>query len=496
MSYHTLVENQREFFRTGESANLNHRRAQLKKLRQVILDNQEVFGDAVYKDLKRNPKTNYFLELAQVVVEIDYMLENLENWAAPTTAERTFVTMLDTPQIVREPKGVVLVIGPWNYPLNTLLTPLVAVLAAGNTAILKPSEHASHTAAVVDSVFSKAFDNRYLAVVQAGVPETTELLKERFDHVVFTGSTRVGQIVMEAAAKHLSPCTLELGGKSPVIIEPDSDLTITARRLAWGKWLNCGQTCLAPDYVLTTKAVKIKLLDELKRVIEEFYGEIPAKNPDYSRIINRANFDRLANLMKETRGTILYKGGEFDADDLFVPPIILDVQIDDPLMQTEIFGPILPIVTMASFDEAIWHIKTGEKPLAAYLFTRDENKVNRLINETASGSVCVNDVIMQITVDTIPFGGIGNSGMGRYRGKFGFDEFTHEKAVLKRMFFGEGLASARYPPLTDEKLKGLQQLTGKRRAFPRFLKAVVPTVPYLLMGFLFGLLCNRLFKFQ
>ena len=386
-SYQKLVEKQRDFFLTGRTADLNFRREQLKRLRQTIVQNQEQLCDAVYKDLKRAPKVNYCLELASVVIEIDYMIDNLEEWSAPTSVERTLVTLLDSPQIVRQPKGVVLVIGPWNYPLNTLLTPLVAVLAAGNTAILKPSEIAAHTAQAVDEIFSEAFDEQYLAVVRGGVPETTALLEQRFDHIIFTGSTAVARNVMGAAAKHLTPCTLELGGKSPVIVEPDADMQITARRLAWGKWLNCGQTCLAPDYVLVRPETKVKLMEELKRVLDDFFGPNPVDSKDYSRIISRPHFDRLSALLDSSRGQILHKIGAEDPDELFFPPVIVEAELNDPLMESEIFGPILPIVTVHSFDEALDWIKRGQRPLAAYLFTRDEQKVQRLLRETHSGSV-------------------------------------------------------------------------------------------------------------
>uniref|UniRef100_A0A915MJE6 Aldehyde dehydrogenase n=1 Tax=Meloidogyne javanica TaxID=6303 RepID=A0A915MJE6_MELJA len=455
MSYHNLVESQREYFRTGKPAEIDHRKAELKRLRHLILDNKDQLCEAVYKDLKRQQDANYFYELASVVTEIDYVLENLHKWTEPTNAEKTLATILDKPYIIREPKGVVLIIGPWNYPLNTLLMPLVDVIAAGNTAVLKPSEIASNTAKAVDKLFTDIFDKRVVLVVQGGIEETTELLKERFDHIVFTGSTSVARIIMAAASKHLTPCTLELGGKSPVIVEPDADISITASRLAWGKWLNCGQTCLAPDYVIVQPETKDKLVAALKTTLYDFYGEKPSET------------------------------GQLDENDLFIPPIILDANFNDPIMRSEIFGPILPIITVRSFNEAIENIKRGEKPLAAYLFTKDESKVKRLLSETSSGSVCINDVVLQITVDTLPFGGIGNSGMGRYRGKFGFDEFTHEKAVLKRGFFGDSLASSRYPPLTSEKMRSLQRLTGKRHKMPSFLR-FLPGVSFVFIGILIG----------
>jgi len=493
MHFKKLVESQHDYFRSGEPAKLENRKAQLLKLRKAIIDDKDLLTEAVQKDLRRRPQLTYMYEIATVVVEIDYMLDNLEAWSATTTVSRTLLTMLDTPKIVREPKGVVLILGPWNYPINSLLTPLVAVLAAGNTAILKPSEISSHTAQALEVVLSKAFEKNSVSVVLGGVEETTELLQERFDHIIFTGSTVVGKIIMSAAAKHLTPCTLELGGKCPVIVEPDADIQITARRLAWGKWLNCGQTCLAPDYILCTEQTKQALVEEMTRVLTKFYKNDAKNSPDYSRIINEHHFDRLSTILSKTTARKIYEGGESNRADLFIPPIILDTPLNDPVMHEEVFGPLLPIITVDSFDSAIKIVSQSERPLAAYLFTRDERKVKRFLTETSSGSVVINDVIIQLTVDTLPFGGIGNSGMGRIRGKFGFDEFTHEKAVLQRGFFGDGIAAARYPPLTDAKIGRLQLLTGKRRAIPKLAFKFLSMMPLLVAGFIVGYLYSKYF---
>lgn len=491
MTFHEIVENQRNYFLTGKPASLEHRKTQLLKLRKVLTDEQDLLLEAVYKDLRRQKDLSYICEFIPALMEIDYMLENLKEWSSPTDVQKTFVTMLDKPHIVREPKGVVLVIGPWNYPLNTLLVPLIAVLAAGNTAVVKPSEIASHTAEALDLVLSKTFDKRYLAVVKGGVDVTTDLLNEKYDHIMFTGSAPVGKIILNAAAKHLTPCTLELGGKCPTLIEPDADIEITARRLVWGKLLNCGQTCLAPDYVIVHSSVKNQLVDAITRTLQAFYGKHIQSSPDYSRIINTKHFDRLASLLEKTKATKLFDGGELDRDDLFIPPMVLDTPVNDVVMEDEIFGPILPIITTNSFSESLNIVRAREHPLALYLFTRDESKVQRMLSETSSGSVTINDVILQLTVDTLPFGGVGQSGMGRYRGKFGFDEFTHEKAVLKRGFFADGIAAARYPPLTEKKVTQLHYLTATRRSIPRWMKRSFHAFPCLLIGFLIGLIANR-----
>ncbi|KAK6034117.1 aldehyde dehydrogenase family protein [Cooperia oncophora] len=342
----------------------------------------------------------------------------------------------------------------------------------------------------------------YLAVVNGGVPETTELLKERFDHIMYTGCPPVGKIVMAAAAKHLTPVTLELGGKCPVVVEDDADIEKTARRLVWGKWLNCGQTCLAPDYLMVSATTKPKLIDAVRRTIVEFYGSDVKASNDYPRIISQRHYDHIfilpflvdsVHFLDSTKGTVLYAGGERDRNDLFIPPTILDVKADDPFMHDEIFGPVLPVLTVSDLNEAIDHINDGEKPLAAYIFTRSDAKAKRFYTETSSGGVTINDVIMHVTVDTLPFGGVGNSGMGRYRGKYGFDTFTHEKAVLKRGFFGESLLSSRYPPVSEAKLKQMKRLVGTRRAIPSMFNWI-SGIPVIVVSVVLGMLLQVRFR--
>uniref|UniRef100_A0A914C976 Aldehyde dehydrogenase n=1 Tax=Acrobeloides nanus TaxID=290746 RepID=A0A914C976_9BILA len=491
MSLHQLVETQRQYYKTGEPTKLSHRREQLLKLRKILKEDHDTLTEGVYKDLRRDKRTTFGLEVGNAIVEIDYMLENLEEWSKPVYAEKTLTTALDTPMIYKEAKGVVLLISPWNYPVSMVVLPLIPIIAAGNTVIIKPSEISAHTSEALDTLFSKNFDRKFLAVVQGGVQETTELLKERFDHIIYTGATTVGRIVMSAAAKHLTPVTLELGGKCPVVIESDADIETSAKRVAWGKWLNCGQTCLAPDYIITTAALKPRVVAGLRKAIIDFYGTEIKASKDYSRIIGQRHFDRIKSLLDRTNATVLFKNGEPDRDDLFIPPVILDAKPEDVFMEDEIFGPILPIITVSGFDEAIEFIRDGEKPLAAYLFTRDQKKIQRFLNETSSGGVTINDVLMHITVDTIPFGGVGNSGMGRYRGKFGFDTFTHEKAVLKRGFFGESLLDARYPPQSDAKFKQLKKITGSRVGVPKIVKKLFPALPYIIFGVIMGFIAQR-----
>ncbi|VDK53015.1 unnamed protein product [Anisakis simplex] len=486
MAYQEIVSKQREYFMSGETMKVEYRKKQLKFLKLMIEHEMEVFEQAIFEDLRRAPKLSYNLELSTALAEISYMLDNLDEWCRPQKTEKTFVTMLDTPMIVKEPLGVVLIISPWNYPVLLILHPLIAAIAAGNTVVIKPSEISAHTSKAVADLISNYFDPQYITVVEGGIDETSELLKEQFDYIFYTGCTSVGKVIMSAASQHLTPVTLELGGKSPVVVDDNVDLEVCARRISWGKWMNCGQTCIAPDYILTTDAMKMPLLKAFEKVLGEFYGSKIQQNSDYSRIINERHFDRLKKLLDESKSIVLHKNGELDRNDLFIPPIILDSNGDDIIMQDEIFGPILPIVTVDDFDGAIKFIRSHPKPLAAYFFSKAKRNIDRFINEVSCGGITINDVFMHITVDTLPFGGVGPSGMGRYHGKFGFDSFTHEKAVLKKSFFGESLLASRYPPYTDEKFALMTSLTKQRRSIPKFIRRYVPMLSYVALGFLIG----------
>ncbi|PAV89092.1 hypothetical protein WR25_20511 [Diploscapter pachys] len=488
INYQQLVADQRNFFKTGATKSYEARRQALLSLRKMITENEQEMLDVVYEDLKRLPETSKIFEVGMVIVEIDYFLANLKEWMKPEDVARTFASVMDKPFMVKDPLGVALIVAPWNYPLSMVLLPLVAALGAGNTVIIKPSELAENTSNMFAKIVPKYFDQKQVAVCPGGVTETTEILKQRFDFIFYTGCPPVAKIIMAAASKHLTPVALELGGKCPVIVEKDADIDISAKRIVWGKWLNVGQTCLAPDYLIVTPAVKDKLLASIQKYIVEFYGNDAKLSRDYSRIINQRHFDRISALLDRTKGTILYKGGERDRDDLFIPPTILDCQPDDVFMEDEIFGPVFPVLTVQSFDEALDLINRSEKPLAAYIFTRSDAKIKRLYTETSSGAITVNDTLMHLTVDTLPFGGVGNSGMGRYRGKFGFDTFTHHKAVLQRGFFGESLIASRYPPMTPQKLAMMQRLTGKRIGFSFFGALSLPVmIVSMIMGMLLQL---------
>jgi acyl-CoA reductase-like NAD-dependent aldehyde dehydrogenase len=357
-------------------------------------------------------------------------------------------------RIVPEPLGVVLIIAPWNYPFQLSIGPLIGAIAAGNCAILKPSEVASATSRVLAELVPKYLDRDCIAVVEGGVPETTALLAQELDHIFYTGNGAVGRIVMEAAAKHLTPVTLELGGKSPCIVDRDVDLTTAARRITWGKFFNAGQTCVAPDYLLVHESIKKPLLDKIASMIREFFGDDPQKSADFGRIINARHHKRLTALLDS--GTA-FVGAKTDADDRYIAPTVLtDVSPDSPAMADEIFGPILPVISVSSLDEAIEFVNERPKPLALYVFSNDRDRTRRVVERTSSGGACVNDVLTHLLPHELPFGGVGPSGMGAYHGKASFDTFTHMKSVLEKPFYMD--PPLRYPPYTDGKIKWAKRL--------------------------------------
>jgi aldehyde dehydrogenase (NAD+) len=345
-----------------------------------------------------------------------------------------------------QPLGVVLIIGPWNFPFQLVMSPLMGAIAAGNCAIIKPSELAPATSRVVAQLVAETFDPQYIAVMEGGVDTAQALLAEKFDHVFFTGGTRVGQIVMAAAAQHLTPVTLELGGKSPCLVEPDVPLEMTAKRIIWGKFVNSGQACIAPDYLLVNEAVVEPLIAALRQTLTEFFGDNPAASPDLARIINDQQFDRLVGLLDSGR---ILTGGDYDRHQRYIAPTLMDqVTWEDPVMADEIFGPILPILTYRQLDEAIAQINARPKPLALYLFTRNKAHQKQVLSATTSGGVCLNDVFLQVAVWGLPFGGVGASGMGAYHGKTSFDTFSHQRSVLKKPFWLD--ASWRYAPYASK----------------------------------------------
>nr|XP_008248572.1 aldehyde dehydrogenase family 3 member A2 isoform X2 [Oryctolagus cuniculus] len=444
------VQRLRRAFRSGRSRPLRFRLQQLEALRRMVQEREADILAAIAADLCKSELNAYSQEVITILGEIDFMLNNLADWVTAKPVKKNLFTMLDEAYVQAEPLGVVLIIGAWNYPFVLTIQPLIGAIAAGNAVILKPSELSEHTAQVLAKLLPQYLDQDLYAVVNGGVKETTELLKERFDHILYTGNAAVGRVVMEAAAKHLTPVTLELGGKSPCYIDKDCDLDTVCRRITWGKYMNCGQTCIAPDYVLCEASLQNHIVQKIKETVQEFYGENIKESPDYERIINLRHFKRIQSLLE---GQKIAFGGETDEATRYIAPTVLtDVDPEAKVMQEEIFGPVLPIVPVKNADEAIQFINEREKPLALYIFSHNDKLIRRMIDETSSGGVTGNDVIMHFTLNSLPFGGVGHSGMGAYHGKHTFDTFSHQRPCLLKSLKGESANKLRYPPNSQSKV--------------------------------------------
>ncbi|XP_046810910.1 aldehyde dehydrogenase, dimeric NADP-preferring isoform X2 [Lucilia cuprina] len=477
-NYDDILQRCRTAFASGKTRDVSFRKKQLENLLRMYEEHENDMINALDADLRRPKQESLVVETEFMKNDIKHILYNLNDWVKPDLPEKPLVNLMDDVQIYNDPYGVVLVIGAWNYPLQLLLVPVASAIAAGNCVVLKPSEIAANCAKFIEETLPKYLDNECYPVVCGGPEETTELLKQRFDYIFYTGSTRVGQIIHAAANKYLTPCTLELGGKSPCYIDKSVEITTAVKRILWGKLINCGQTCIAPDYVLCSKEIQEQFIKEAKIILKEWYGDNIKDSPDLSRIINKTNFDRLVGLMKHGKIAI---GGNHNAAERFIEPtVIVDVKPEDPVMQSEIFGPILPIINVESAYEAIKFINSREKPLVVYVFSKSQKLVQEFIDNTQSGGFCSNDTIMHVGVDVLPFGGVGSSGMGCYHGKYGFDTFTHKKSCLGKDLkpLGEKLASGRYPPYSERKANILNFLLRKRRPLPKM---------YLTHIFAFGL---------
>ncbi|HCF26681.1 MAG TPA: aldehyde dehydrogenase family protein, partial [Cyanobacteria bacterium UBA11049] len=445
-----------EFFNSGKTKDIGFRITQLKKLEKAVIEHEAAIIAALKADLHKSEFETYSTEIALCKKEINYALKHIDNWTKPQKANIPLEQLPAFGRIHPEPLGVVLIISPWNYPFQLIIAPLIGAIAAGNCAILKPSEIAAHTSKLLANILPKYFAPAYIAVVEGGVEISKQLLAEKFDHIFFTGGTTIGRKVMEAAAKYLTPVTLELGGKSPCIVDADTNIEYTARRITWGKFINAGQTCVAPDYLLVEQSIKQELLDKIQKCIREFLGEQPATNPDYAKIINQKHFNRLVEFLQYGETII---GGESNSSELYIAPTVLDrVSLESPVMQEEIFGPILPMLTFSDITEAIAIVNQRPKPLALYLFSRNKNLQQRVLHSTSSGSVCINDTVMQFAVPGLPFGGVGSSGMGKYHGKASFDTFSHYKSVLNRSLILD--VKLRYAPYTKNKLQLLKRILG------------------------------------
>jgi len=436
------VQAQKDFFTTRKTKDINFRKEQLQKLKQTINDYQDTITNALFQDLGKPTFEGILTEVAYCNEEIDYILKHLDRWTKKKPVNTPFQFFPANSFIVPEPLGQVLIISPWNYPFKLVMIPLLGAIAAGNCAIIKPSEITPNTSQVVADLISQTFDPNYITVVEGDKTVAQELLQQKFDHIFYTGNSAVGKIVMKAAAENLTPVTLELGGKSPCIVEPDIHIEHSARRIIWGKFINAGQTCIAPDYLLVHRDIKEQLVSAMKDCIREFYGDNPAESPDYARIVNNQHFNRLSEFLKDGK---LIVGGERDAETRYIAPTLLeDISWDDAVMQDEIFGPILPILEYDDLDSAIAQINHRPKPLALYLFSKDKKKQQQVLQQTSAGGITLNDTIIHIASPELPFGGVGESGMGVYHGKASFDTFTHYKSVTKRKFWLD--LKLRYPP--------------------------------------------------
>ena len=429
----TIVEGLRRTFGSGLTRPAAWRRSQLAQLERMIVDNESELLEAVRADLGKSSAEAYAADVGFTLGEIRHMAAHLDKWMAPQHVSLGFKLRPGSARVVPEPLGVVLVIAPWNLPVQLLLVPMATALAAGNAVVGKPSEVTPRVSAALARLIPRYLDQQAVAVVEGAVEETTALLEQRFDHIFYTGNGQVGRIVMAAAARHLTPVTLELGGKSPVIVDRNANLDVAARRIAWGKFTNAGQACIAPDYVLVHRDVEAELVERMTAVVRDFFGPDPKTSSDFSRIVNARHWRRLMDLLDAGGYQSVACGGAADEATCYVAPTILTgVGPDAAVMAEEIFGPILPVLAVDDVEEAIEYVNTGEKPLALYVFSQDRAVVDRILGATSSGGVCVNGTILQVAVSDLPFGGVGGSGMGAYHGRWGFDTFSHRRAVLTR----------------------------------------------------------------
>ena len=431
-----LLQKQKDYFRTGETRDIEFRISKLKRLKKAIKIYEQKVLEVLRKDLGKPEQESFFSEVGGIYASIDLFVKNIAKWTK-ARAVNTPIVQYGESYIEYEPYGSVLIIVPFNYPFQLAMEPLIGAIASGNTVVVKPSELAPETEKVISDIIREAFDESYVASVCGGVDVITKLLSLRFDYIFFTGSVRIGKIVMEAASKNLTPVTLELGGKSPVFVDENFDVRLAAKRIAWGKFLNNGQTCIAPDYVLVHESRKLALIEELKAIIREHYGENIKENPDYGRIINEKQAERLAKILESDKDLVVF-GGDFDIEQRYIAPAILDLGklgdasvSESAAMADEIFGPILPIVSYENLDEAVDKVRDGEKPLAMYIFSKNKEYIGSVKSRTSSGNITINDTVKHVSIDSLPFGGVGHSGMGSYHGKYSIETFSHRRGVYR-----------------------------------------------------------------
>ncbi|MFS4427921.1 aldehyde dehydrogenase [Chryseobacterium sp. S90] len=452
MEIERILLSQRDFFKTQQTKSPAFRKMYLEKLKNLIISNENMLYEAISKDFGKSKFDTFTTELSFILNDINYYIKNLKSLSKPQKVKTNLVNQLGNSKVYADPLGCVLVIGAWNYPYQLSLSPIIAAMAAGNCCILKPSEIAENTMKAMAFIINENFPSDYLYVYEGGIEETTSLLQLRFDKIFFTGSTKVGKIVYKAAAEHLTPVTLELGGKSPAIVTKNANLEMAAKRIVWGKFLNAGQTCVAPDYLLVEETIQEQFLEMLRKYIKEF--KYDHNSEQYTRIINQRNFQRLVRLIDKEK---IYSGGHFDEEKLYIEPTILNhIDWNDEIMQEEIFGPLLPVIRFQSYNAALNSIVELEKPLAAYLFTNNSEEKENFTRKLSFGGGCINDTVMHLSNDHLPFGGVGSSGIGNYHGKYGFETFSHQKAVLEKATWGE--PNIKYPPYSEKKLNWIKKL--------------------------------------
>lgn len=448
------VKAQREFFMTHTTLDVNYRIAYLKKLKEVILQKEGQILEALQKDLGKSSQEAYMCEVGLTLAELTYQLKHIRKWSKRRKYKTDLSNMIGKSFSLREPYGVVLVMSPWNYPFMLSLEPLIGAVAAGNCCVLKPSAYAKETSQVLADIIQEVFPPEYVTAVQGGRAENTALLEQRFDYIFFTGGVSVGKLVMEKAAAHLTPVTLELGGKSPCIVEKSANLAMAARRIAFGKYLNCGQTCVAPDYLLIDESIREEFVELFIKEIKKMYSENPFENPDYGKIINEKHFERLNGLICPDK--VVYGGSSKKETLQIEPTVMVDVTPEDAIMQEEIFGPILPILTYRTIEEVESFVTSREKPLACYLFTENKTVEERILRNLSFGGGCVNDTVVHLATSEMGFGGVGNSGMGDYHGRKSYETFTHEKSIHKKSTDFD--LEIRYQPYKETKMKFLKKI--------------------------------------
>lgn len=436
-----LVANQKKSFNQGITRSFEVRKERLETLRNLVSENEKELCDAIKKDFGKPYFESFSTEIYTVLHEIDFHLKNMQKWMEPESVGGPMVSFPSKSVIYKQPLGTVLVIGAWNYPIHLTLMPLIGAISAGNTAVLKPSEIAPNTSSILASLIDRYFSKDVLAVVEGGVDETTELLNQPFDKFFFTGSSLVGKIVMKAAAEQLIPVTLELGGKSPAIVHDDADIGVSAKRIWWGKTINAGQTCVAPDFVAVHESIRDEFIAQSKKVLSEFFEDDYQTGENYTKIVNESHFDRLQNLLDKSE--VIF-GGITKKETFFVEPAIIKADWDSEIMQEEIFGPLLPILTYSDSIELIEKLRNIPSPLALYLFTKDTEFEEQIINQVPFGGGCINETVQHLGNPTLPFGGVGSSGIGSYHGKYSFDTFSRNQSVMKKPFWPD--PDFRYPP--------------------------------------------------